>query len=620
MNSIPQLVKYQAQHAPDAAAILAAGFEDTSFADLSMHISRLARQLNASGVKRNDRIAIVLPNGADMAVAFLAVASVATSAPLNPAFSAHEFEFYLRDLNAKAVIVSAPCDTAAKQVAGELGIAVFELQTGEKAGQFYFTGEDGNETVQADFAQADDIAMVLHTSGTTSRPKMVPLSHRNLCSSAMAVAAALQLTPQDRCLNVMPLFHIHGLVAAVLTPLVSGGSIVCSAGFQAERFFTCLEIFKPTWYTAVPTIHQAVLGEALGRAQAIAENSLRFIRSSSASLPPNVMHELEKLFHVPVIEAYGMTEASHQMASNPLPPLARKAGSVGVAAGPEVAIMEEAGSGLLPPGKNGEIVIRGDNVTSGYDNNPDANAAAFNDGWFRTGDQGYFDADGYLFITGRLKEMINRGGEKIAPREVDEALLEHPAVAQAVAFAVKHESLGEDLVAAIILHQGATATEQELRQHAFRRLADYKVPSQILLVDAIPKGATGKLQRIGLAEKLKKRLGSDVIAPGNEIEEKVVEVMQEVMGHGPCSVTANFFVSGGDSLKGAQVTGRLSQFFQIELSNTALFHYPTAAGLALEIKNQLDEERELMDLAAELEQLPEDEMKRVLAEIAELPA
>jgi acyl-CoA synthetase (AMP-forming)/AMP-acid ligase II len=258
---------------------------------------------------------------------------------------------------------------------------------------------------------------------------------------------------------------------------------------------------RPTWYTAVPTMHQTILARAARHAQVIRDNPLRFIRSSSSALPPQVIAELETTFNAPVVESYGMTEAAHQMASNPLPPAVRKRGSVGIAAGPEVAIMDPEGR-LLQAGENGEIVIRGANVTAGYQNNPKANAEAFTNGWFRTGDQGTMDPEGYVSITGRLKEIINRGGEKISPREVDEVLMDHPAVRQVVTFAVPHDKLGEDVAAAVVLREGAAATEKELREFLGSRLAAFKVPRTILFLDEIPKGATGKLQRIGLAQKL----------------------------------------------------------------------------------------------------------------------
>ena len=350
-------------------------------------------------------------------------------------------------------------------------------------------------------AEADDEALVLHTSGTTSRPKIVPLSQRNICASARNVRATLALTAADHCLNIMPLFHIHGLIAATLASLGAGAAVTCTPGFNALRFFAWLEEVQPTWYSAVPTMHQAIVARAPRNREIIAASELRFIRSSSASLPPQVMEDLEETFGAPVIESYGMTEAAHQMTSNPLPPVARKPGTVGIAAGPEVAVMDAAGA-LLRPGDVGEVVIRGDNVTGGYDHNPTANAEAFTEGWFRTGDQGRLDGDGYLTITGRLKEIINRGGEKISPREVDEVLLDHDAVIEAVTFAVPHDKLGEDVAAAVVLRDGAHASGRDLRAFVATRLADFKVPRQVLILDALPKGATGKVQRIGLADKL----------------------------------------------------------------------------------------------------------------------
>ena len=330
---------------------------------------------------------------------------------------------------------------------------------------------------------------------------MVPLTHRNVCASAVNVQHTLRLTAEDCCLNVMPLFHIHGLIAAVLAPLGTGGSIFCTPGFNALRFFAWLDESRPTFYTAVPTMHQAILARAPRNRDAIDRANLRFIRSASAPLLRQVMAELEETFGAPVVEAYAMTEAAHQMTCNPLPPAPRKPGTVGIAAGPEVSVMDEAGA-LLPAGEVGEIVIRGANVSDGYENNPAANAEAFTNGWFRTGDQGVMDDEGYLRITGRLKEIINRGGEKISPREIDEAILDHPAVRQVVAFAVPHPKLGEDIAAAAVLREGMEATPRELQAFAAERLADFKVPRKILLMDDIPKGPTGKLQRIGMAEKL----------------------------------------------------------------------------------------------------------------------
>ncbi len=349
--------------------------------------------------------------------------------------------------------------------------------------------------------ERDDVALILHTSGTTSRPKIVPLTQGNVTASAQNIATSLEFSDADRGLNIMPLFHIHGLIAGLLAPLSRGSQIFCTPGFNALKFFAWMEECKPTWYTAVPTMHQAILSRAGHNKETIARYPLRFLRSSSASMPPQLIGELEAAFHAPLIEAYGMTEASHQMASNPLRG-ARKPGAVGLPAGPEIGIMDESGQPARHRARIGEVVIRGDNVTKGYENNPNANAGAFTNGWFRTGDQGMIDADGHLSLTGRIKEIIIRGGEKISPREVDEALLDHPAVEQVVTFAMPHDKLGEEVAAAVVLREGQSATESELRDFLVAAARCVQDARKIIFLAEIPKGATGKLQRIGLAQKL----------------------------------------------------------------------------------------------------------------------
>ncbi len=485
--------------AADATAIAAPGREPLTFAGLRAAVRQRAGQLRGMGIRRGDRVAIVLPNGAEMATTFLAVASCATAAPLNPKYREDEFRFYMEDLDAKALI-TLPGDAAQAHAAGSAEALRLAL-VAEVGGLALETEAGPCPMVEPEQAQPDDVALVLHTSGTTSRPKLVPLLQRNLAASARNIVASLALSDADRCLNVMPLFHIHGLVAGLLAPLAAGGSVACTPGFDPFRFFGWLDELKPTWYTAVPTMHQVILSRASRHAEITDRTPLRFVRSSSASLPTVVLEELEQILGVPMIEAYGMTEASHQMASNPLPPAERKPGSVGKGTGIEIAVMDD-GDTLLPQGEPGEVVIKGGTVITAYENNPEANATAFTDGWFRTGDQGYLDADGYLFLTGRLKEIINRGGEKISPLEVDEVLLRHPAVAQAVTFGIPHEKLGEEVAAAVVLAREAAATERELRDFATARLVDFKVPRKVVFVDEIPKGATGKVQRIGLAKRL----------------------------------------------------------------------------------------------------------------------
>ena len=488
----------------DAIAISAPGRAGFSYGALRAQLDAVGRQLRGAGVGGEDCVAIVLDNGPAMASAFVCLAPWCATAPLNPAYKPDEFAFYLGDLNAKALLVADGSTSPAIAAAEARGMTVLRLVEEELAGAWRFL----DRTKEAPTAPRapEATALILHTSGTTSRPKMVPLSQRNVVASAYNIARTLRLAPGDRCLNVMPLFHIHGLMAPVLASLAAGAEVSCSPGFNALRFFAWFAEVRPTWYSAVPTMHQAILARAARNSEALEGHRLRFVRSSSASLPPPVMVDLERCFDAPVVEAYAMTEAAHQMCSNPLPPAKRKPGFVGPAAGPEVAIMSEHGE-PVPSGAEGEIVIRGANVTAGYLNNPKVNADGFHaaeDGasWFRTGDQGLMDADGYVKVTGRLKEIINRGGEKVAPLEVDEVLLDHPAVGQACTFALPHPRLGEEVAAAVVLAEGETATEGELRRFVARRLADFKTPRKLVLVAEIPKGPTGKIQRLGLAKAL----------------------------------------------------------------------------------------------------------------------
>ena len=495
-----------ARHPHDALALGAPGRGWLTYGGLRALSADVAGVLRGFGIGPGDRVAIVLPNGPEMAAAFFTVAQAAVTAPLNPAYREEEFEFYLGDLKARALIVEDDSDGPAVRVAERMGITVLRLgvEAGAPAGRFTLSSRASGPAADGVPPGPDDVALILHTSGTTSRPKIVPLLQSNVAASARNIMESLALTPEDRCLNVMPLFHIHGLIAAVSASFAAGASVWCAPGFDAMKFFGWMRDARPSWYTAVPTMHQAILSRAGRNAEVIAEVPLRFLRSSSASLPGPVMEALADTFGAPVIEGYGMTEAAHQMCSNPLPPLAQKPGAVGIPAGPEVRIAHEVEDRLMEG--TGEVVISGPNVTPGYEGNPEANAKSFftaeGKRWFRTGDQGAFDADGYLTLTGRLKEIINRGGEKVSPLEVDGVLSAHPAVGQCVTFALPHPKLGEEVAAAVVLKDGAEADERELRDFLSERLAAFKVPRKVLILSEIPKGATGKLQRIGLAEKL----------------------------------------------------------------------------------------------------------------------
>jgi amino acid adenylation domain-containing protein len=453
-------------------------------------------------------------------------------------------------------------------------VAVLELSPvrDEAAGLFSLRGAPAAGGARPDAVQPDDVAFVLHTSGTTSQPKPVLLTHAHVGASARNMAAALALTESDRCLDVMPLFHVHGLMAMVAS-LLAGASVAIPPEFDAAHVFGWFDECRPTWYTAVPPIHHAVLERAALHADVIARRRLRFIRSSSAPLPPRLAAELERVFATPVIEAYGMTEAAHQIASNPLPPRTRKPGSVGLATGPEVAVVDEAGA-RRPPGQLGEVVVRGTQVAQ--------------DGWLRTGDLGFLDDDGYLFLTGRLKEVINRGGEKIAPREVDEVLLAHPAVAQAVTFGIPHPTLGEDVGAAVVLREQGSSTDAALRRFVAGRLALFKVPGRVVIVDAIPRSATGKVERMTLAATLgltaSGRAGGgergDFAGARTSTEALVAWIWSQVLGLGQVSVDDSFFALGGDSIRATLIVSRLRDALHVEISLRSFFEAPTIAGLA----------------------------------------
>jgi len=499
------LVELLAHGAPDAPCLLASDAHTLTYGRLRQLQVDVMNTLNSAGIGRGNRVAIVMPNGPMMASSFMTFTACTTTAPLNPSYRLEEYDFYMRDLGAQALVVERGSQSPALTVAQRMNVPVIFLDHTPQEGAGSFTLDTGHlKKVSAPWpgpAGPDDVAMVLHTSGTTSKPKIVPLTQRNITASARNVAHTTQFSDQDRGLNVMPLFHIHGLIAGILAPLSRGGSVYCTDGFNALKFFNIMDQAHPTWYTAVPTIHQTVLSRAPHNLDIIARRPLRFIRSSSSALLPKVQSELEHLFKAPVIQAYGMTEAAHQMCCTPLPPGINKLGSVGLPAGPEVSIMDAQGR-MLPPGQIGEIVIRGENVTPGYENNPKANAENFSNGWFRTGDQGLLDSDGYVTITGRIKEIINRGGEKISPLEIDEILLDHPAVRQVVCFGIPHPKWGEEVGAAVVLREGMKATEAELRHHVAQRVADFKVPRRVLQLDDIPLNDTGKMPRIGMAQRL----------------------------------------------------------------------------------------------------------------------
>mmetsp|Transcript_11899 Transcript_11899/g.21764 ORF Transcript_11899/g.21764 Transcript_11899/m.21764 type:complete len:517 (-) Transcript_11899:46-1596(-) len=474
--------------------------------DFRKAIVALARELIGNGLTKGSTLAFALPNTLEyIAVFFAAAKAAAVAAPLNPAYKAAEFDFYLQDTSAKLMLVPDSGSPEAEKAAAALNIKVFGVFSDD--GKIRIDAISGGQkplpasVLQLPRAGPEDTALFLHTSGTTSKPKGVPLLHRNLLTSIRNIVGTYELSEKDVSYLVMPLFHVHGLMAGLLSALAAGGKVVLPAGgkFSAQVFWKDIQQHGATWYTAVPTIHQILLARA-AESKDHEGVSLRFIRSCSASLAAAVLEQLEATFKAPVLEAYAMTEAAHQMTSNPLPTHgARKPGSVGKGTNVKIAILLDDGK-EAPLGEVGEVCIQGENVTPGYHNRPEANKEAFAYGWFHTGDQGKLDSDGYLTLTGRLKELINRGGEKISPLEVDAALLACTAVAEAVAFAAPDQKYGEEVNAAVVLKPGQKASEEEILSIAKQQLGDFKVPKRLFITESLPKTATGKIQRRFVAE------------------------------------------------------------------------------------------------------------------------
>jgi acyl-CoA synthetase (AMP-forming)/AMP-acid ligase II len=483
-----------------------------TYARLRDMVDQAAGQLLRAGVEPGARVALAFPNSPEAVVLFLAAATIGTACPLNPAYTETEFRFYLEDTGATFLIVPPKAGAAARSALPE-GARLLEAQitadglqvndqtastTLPTRGRERSSSTGGRERSSSTGAREEtDVALVLHTSGTTSRPKRVPLRHRNLIASVRNIVEHYQLTPGDVSLCIMPLFHVHGLLASTLATLASGGTVVVPEKFTPLGFWPIAREVRPTWFSASPTPHQMILMRGSEERPPGTER-LRFVRSCSAALAPSLMASMEKRFGVPVLEAYGMTEASHQMTSNPLPPGRRYPGSVGVGTGVEIAVLDEQGTAMAA-GATGQVGIRGANVMDGYENNPEANASSFINGWFLTGDQGTLDSGNYLRLLGRIKELINRGGEKIAPREIDEALELHPRVREAVAFGVPHPTWGEEVAAAVVVE--GQVSEKELQAHCRQTLAEFKVPRRIHIVAAIPRTPTGKVQRRFVAEQ-----------------------------------------------------------------------------------------------------------------------
>lgn len=599
-ESVHDLLVRQAQRHGDAIAIETVATTALSHAGLLARVTALMQALHSRGIRRGARVAIVLPNGMEFGVSMLSVSSMATAVPLNPAYRRDEYRAYFDEIRVSHLLTLERFPSEARAVAEERKLPIIELTANGSIAPAPDAGGDGApQSPEIELAGAQDIALILLTSGSTGRSKKVPLTHRNICVSVADICRTLELTPADRCLCMWEQFHVGGLVDLLLVPLAGGGSVICAGGFSAPLFYEMLGRKRPTWFQGVPTTLHELAAYARNNKGDPKAAPLRFIRSVASSLSPQLMQEIEDLFGVPVVQTFGMTEAGPLITTNSLPPGKRLPGSVGISCGPRIRIVSPEGIDL-PAGSIGEIAIQGENVIFGYEDAPEANARSFRNGWFFTGDTGYLDAEGFLFLTGRLKEMINRGGEKITPQEIDDVLLKHPDIAQAASFSIKHRTLGEDVAAAVVLRSPGAVSESDIRGFVMRHLADFKVPKMVLFLDQLPRDPIGKISRMSLAVLAEARRGANDVdddggaavvklaaAAGTSQPEEIgdktrrlLAVWRAVLEKPDLGPDDDFFLAGGESLTAVTLFTQMEQAFGAMPPLSSLLEYPTARRMA----------------------------------------
>jgi len=608
-STVFSLLELQAEKHPKSIAIESPGRYPLSYAGLLRLTKQIIYSIRLANISYTDRVAVIMPNSPELAVVLLAVSSSATCVPLNPDYQLDEFKQLFNELDINTVVIAAGRRDYAKKAARESGIQIMELPISlypEQQKYFkhnfrlfsqqtvpsehYIAPEDSkfdeqqyNNMVKV-LPCENDIALLLHTTGTTSKPKIVELSHKNILEAAHNICHSLALDSIDKCMAMMPQFHIGGVVDTLLAPIVTGGTTIINSRFEASLFFNYLPKHQPTWFQAVPTMLHELLNYAKKNSLPNINPPLRLIRSVSAPLPEPLMRELETFFTIPVIEIYGMTEAGPLIASNPLPPMARKANSVGKPCGPEVKILD-SNNEFVATEQLGEVVIKGSSVFSGYEKEASANAKWFHQNWFRTGDLGYFDKDGYLYLQGRVKEVINRGGEKISPFEVDKAMREHASVADAVSFPIPHRSLGEGVAALVVLKANEKLSEMELQSYLSSKIMAFKIPQRILFIEELPESATGKIKRHSLAQELGLDFSAEYVAPTTPTEIKLTKMWAEVLNLEQIGVNDNFFDLGGHSLSGVQLIEAIGEQYGYRINKKALMELSTVKIMSGKIDN-----------------------------------
>ena len=592
--TIGNKIRYYAETQPDSPAVLSSGFALLTYRELQQQIGELRTALRLAGCSRTARVAVAMSNGPQAALAIVAVSCSAVCIPLNPRQTLQEIEKCLATVRPDAILLMRSSESAAREAAQRKGVTIIEAVQAKKNAISFSVGQQtpGQRGVSDETEEPDPNApaFILQTSGTTSDSKFIPTSHRNMLAAAARVQAWFDLTPRDRCLSASPVFYAHGLHVTVFAALLSGGSIAFPSDISKVDYSEWFDDLRPTWYSAGPTLHRSVAERAKLQVDAQAGHSLRFIVSGGAPLPPDLLEDLQRAFGVPVLEHYGSSEGM-QICANQLPPGRSKPGTCGVPWPNTIMIVGEGGE-QVPPGEQGEVLVGGPTVVSGYLDAPELTSAAFADGWFRSGDIGSIDEEGFLTLHGRKNDLINRGGEKISPIEVDEALLRHPAVAEAAAFTVPHPRLGEDVAAAVVLHPGMMTSPGELRKFLGAQIASYKIPRRIIIQDQLPKGATGKVLRRQLTESLNETIAAEIplstipsVQRSTDVPlvDQLVELWQRLLKHAPISLDDDFFEKGGDSLLAMDMLAELEVLTGASIPASILLDAPTIRQLAAKI-------------------------------------
>jgi acyl-CoA synthetase (AMP-forming)/AMP-acid ligase II/thioesterase domain-containing protein len=580
-STIKQAIERQCLINPDRPAIVSTDFGHLTYAELDRVVREIGKGLRAAGFGRFARVGVAVPSGPHAALVILSVSCSAIAIPLNPKQTFEEIEASFANLRPDCLLIWQHSECAARSIAERHGIHTLEIHPGHETRlNVHLTPVRDLIPAADEELDTEEPAFILQTSGTTSRPKLIPFSHRNMLAAAARLRAWFKLTSEDRCLSVSPVYYSHGLKVTVLTPLLTGGSVAFPTDAMKVDYREWFGALRPTWYSAGPTLHRMVFDQARVQSDPHRTHSLRFILSGGAPLQTELLAGLGSTFQVPVVEHYGSSEAA-QIAANLPPPGPSKPGTVGVPWPDTLVVVGEEGN-AVPPGTQGEVLVRGPTVIAGYLNAPELNSASFIDGWLRTGDIGSLDQDGFLTIHGRSNDLINRGGEKVSPIEVEEALIAHPAVADAAAFSVPHSRLGEDVAAAVVLRPGASADPHQLRTYLSEKMVSFKVPRRIVVVNVLPKGPTGKVLRRRLSETFGSGgsyVPSDVKSPAADLASRLTPIWERLLNKSPISIDDDFFEAGGDSLLAVQMLIELERVIGRPVPNSVLFETSTIRAL-----------------------------------------